>query len=353
MVDRDSRAAMGVPSTCEMPDREAPWASKGRCGARLLSSLAPLMKLFGRRDRRWDPRWRRIALIVAAVFLAVGFVLALREHPSLLSDLRWGPIALLLLLAVPLTVMVNAAEFALIGRMVGQTIPFRRSIEITILVSAANLLPLPGGAIVRVVALKTAGTHYGKGTAATLLAAVVWIGVSLLYAGIWIALHRPGVLSALFICAGAGALVLSAAVVLVQQFDLRSALGILAVRSLLVLIDAVRLYLCLLALSFDASFAQASAFSVASAAGSAISIVPGGLGISEAVTAALAPLVGLPAAAGFLAAALNRLIGMPLLVPFALWHGLRGQAASPDAPERTGFHERNEKGCHDARCPRD
>jgi uncharacterized protein (TIRG00374 family) len=115
------------------------------------------------------------------------------------------------------------------------------------------------------------------------------------------------------------------------------------VRSVLVVLDAIRIYLCLAALGTDATFAQASAFAVASAAGSAVSIVPGGLGVREAVTAALAPAVGLAAAVGFLAAALNRLIGLPVMVPLALWLSLRSggrrAAASgslaPAPPEQT------------------
>lgn len=278
------------------------------------------------------PRVKRVLLLLAGGFLIVGLGASLYEHPEILNNLNWLPVVLLFLVAVPFTIIINSIEFMLIGRMVRQVISLRRAIEITILVSAANLLPLPGGAIVRVVALKTGGTHYGKGTTATLLAALIWVGVSLLYAGLWIATHLPGTLSYLFIAGGAGALLVSAATAVQQGYALQATLGLVLVRLALVLLDAARLYLCLLALGIDATFAQASAFAVSGAAGSAVSIVPGGLGIREAVTAVLAPVMGLAAAVGFLAAALNRLIGMPMLVPLALWFSLRGERPEPAGP---------------------
>ena len=55
----------------------------------------------------------------------------------------------------------------------------------------------------------------------------------------------------------------------------------------LVLIDSTRIYLCLLILGVDGSFIQASVLSVSSVVGAAVSIVPAGLGIREAVAALL------------------------------------------------------------------
>ena len=51
--------------------------------------------------------------------------------------------------------------------------------------------------------------------------------------------------------------------------------------------------------------------SLAAAAG----ILPGGFGLRELIAAALAPLVGLPASAGFAATAINRVMGIVVLAP--------------------------------------
>ncbi|NRD90096.1 hypothetical protein C8024_12460 [Sphingopyxis sp. BSNA05] len=85
----------------------------------------------------------------------------------------------------------------------------------------------------------------------------------------------------------------------------------------LVLVDAFRLYLCLLALNVPAEFGQASVLTVSGFVGSSFSIVPAGLGIREGVSALLGPLVGLTAAAAFLASAANRIIGLIVSAPIA------------------------------------
>jgi uncharacterized membrane protein YbhN (UPF0104 family) len=57
---------------------------------------------------------------------------------------------------------------------------------------------------------------------------------------------------------------------------------------------------------------------VGSVVGSAVSIVPAGLGIRELVSAGLAPVIGIEASAGFLSAAVSRVLEVVVLVPLAL-----------------------------------
>jgi hypothetical protein len=49
---------------------------------------------------------------------------------------------------------------------------------------------------------------------------------------------------------------------------------------------------------------------IATAAASAVGILPGGLGLREVLAAALAPLVGLPAAVALFAVSVDRIIGL-------------------------------------------
>lgn len=93
-------------------------------------------------------------------------------------------------------------------------------------------------------------------------------------------------------------------------------------RITLVSLDGLRLLWCLKALGVSAVFSQAAAFVVGGVIGSAVSIVPAGLGIREGVSAGLAPLVGLVAASGFMAAALNRILALSILAPVAFILGL-------------------------------
>lgn len=282
------------------------------------------------------PRVRRALLLLATACLVGGLAAALRQHPDLLRNLRWSPVLFLLFAAIPITVVINAVEFVLIGRMVQQRIPLTQALEISILGTVANMLPFPGGMLVRVAALKAGGSGYSNGTAATLLAALIWIGVSFAYAGVWITMQSSGWLGAFFVLGGGIALAASSIIATKLNFGAQSVLGIFLVRLSLVLIDAIRLYLCLMALDAGASFAQASSFAAAGAVGSSISIVPSGLGVREAVTAALAPVVGIAAAIGFLAATLNRVLEIPVLVPLALLLNLGARftrtTAAPSQP---------------------
>ena len=263
--------------------------------------------------------------ICAAAFFAAGAGLSLYSQPDIFDGLVWRAVAGVAAVGVPLTICLNAVEFRFVGRAIGQSMPFARSLEVTVLGTAANMLPLPGAALVRIAALKAGGARYIRGTAATLLAALIWIAVSLAYAGAWIAVISPGILSLLFMGGGAALLLICGVAAVRLKVGLGSACTIFLVRTALVLLDAGRLALCLIALNAGAGFAQASAFAAASALGSAVSIIPGGLGIREAATAALAPFIGVSVATGFLTATLNRLIGVPVLIPIALLMSLQSR----------------------------
>ena len=64
---------------------------------------------------------------------------------------------------------------------------------------------------------------------------------------------------------------------------------------------------------------QAAVFVLASMIAVLIWIVPGGLGIQEAISAALAPFVGLDPAQGFLGATVLRCVALLGVLPLALW----------------------------------
>ena len=70
---------------------------------------------------------RSIVLAIASLFLLAGIAVALRHRPEVLYDLDWRPVMLVVLVAVPVTVVLNGLEFMLIGRLVGRDIGFFRA----------------------------------------------------------------------------------------------------------------------------------------------------------------------------------------------------------------------------------
>ena len=279
--------------------------------------------------REGRPLWQRALLFVAAIGFAFGIVLSIRARPELISDLDYRPLIILALMAVPATVLLHAEEFRLSARLVGQDLSRVAAAEVTIVASVANMLPIPGGTMVRIAALKSGGARLRDGATATFLVSFLWVGIAFLYSGAW--LVSPLVSSARFLGIGFilfGAGILAVAVFLgVRMFRQRRTLAQLALVKLgLVLVDAARIYLSFRVLGAEGSFAQASVITVSSVVGASVSIVPAGLGIREGTAALLAPLIALPAAAGYLATSLNRLTGLAVMAPVAFFLGLRAKS---------------------------
>lgn len=269
------------------------------------------------RAYRPSPRTEQNILLLSMLVLVIGVYLSLRANPGILQTIDWRAIALVGLLGVPLTALGNSLEFVVSARMVGAQIPLSRALRVAIIGSAANMLPMPGATMVRIAALKVAGVGFKKGTGITLFVALVWIGVSFLYAGIMLSWFGVEWLAWAMILFGLSILLASAWTTHMSNASVWDYLRIVVLKVAMVLVDAARIYFCFAALGLDVLFTQASAFVVSGVLGSAVSIVPAGLGVRELVSAALAPMVGVAVSAGFLSATLNRIAGLAALLPLA------------------------------------
>ena len=265
------------------------------------------------------PRWIRstVWVLAAAAFIAAA-VIIVRRHPELLHDLRLLPLAAALAL-VPLAVGLNVIEYRLSARYLGLSVSWAKALEIIVLGSAANMLPLPGATVVRAAGLVGEGGRPAKSAGVTLTFACSWLAVSCLYSG-----------GALILCgyreygipvtiAGSIALV---AFFAISMFAFGRRLGLplaaSAIKLGVVVVEAIQIYLCFASIHIPISFTAASAIQVSAVAGSALAIVPAGLGVREGVAALLGAVIGLGHASAFLAVALNRMLAMILMVPLAL-----------------------------------
>lgn len=280
----------------------------------VMKRVEPVIDLMALRN----PAVRRVVLIIAAIGFLVGIWLSLRSQPDLFERIEWQPVILLVAVAIPLTLLLNALEFVLSARLIGKKIDFWRGMEITIVGSVANMLPLPGGTLVRIASLKAEGASLAKSTSTTLYVALIWAGVGLIYSGSWLimlGLMLPGIVMAV-----GGIITLAACVLATFRLlgDVRFTFSIVLAKIILVLVDAYRTYLSLIALGVTASFGQASVIALSSLLGASFSIVPAGLGIREGASAILGPIIGITASAAFLAASLSRILGMAVTFPLAL-----------------------------------
>lgn len=275
-----------------------------------------LRRLLEQRAQPLPTVWRNTILVLAALGVLVASVWAWHSSGLDTADLRWTPIVILLLVAAPLSLLLKAAEFGLAARVAGQRPPTSRLLEIAVVSSAANLLPLPGSLLVTVRSISEDGSSYGTALAASAVPGFTWLGVTGVGGGIAIAIAGPPLLGGLVVALGAAALI--ATVTLFRSTApatgrLRLGASIVAVETGWLGISALRLGLAVTALGVDIEPAQAFALSVAGALTVAIGFLPGGLGLREALLAGLSPLIGLPFDTGVLLGSLDRVVWLLFL----------------------------------------
>ena len=95
-------------------------------------------------------------------------------------ELHWWVLPVLVLVTGPLAVLANAAEFRIMGAVNGHHIRWAPAVRLTVLAASANLLPLPGGVLVRTQALYNRGSTYRHAVGANAAAGLVWIGCAAL-----------------------------------------------------------------------------------------------------------------------------------------------------------------------------
>jgi lysylphosphatidylglycerol synthase-like protein len=291
-----------------------------------------LQRLHSATRRAPSPRAQRAILVVAAVGFIVGGWFALKSLDVSLAEVRWPPLLIAALVGVPLTLVANTFEYLLSGRMLHHRIQLLPALQLTTISTAANLLPIPGAFLVRIQGLRALGSGTGKALASTMVIALVWIGISSLLAGILLAFSESWIASVTLAAVGV-ITVIGAYVWLVRAVPERGerrriAMLAVAIELFAVVTNAARLVLILIGLRVDASLGQALVLAVSSSLAAAAGIFPGGLGLRELIAALLAPLVGLPASAGFAATAINRVMGIIVLAPITAVLALRSPQGS-------------------------
>ncbi len=273
-------------------------------------------------------RARLVVAVVVVGGLAVASVLAVRSLPADARELNLVPVLILAAVTVPLGVVLNLAEFDLASRIVGASITRREELRISVQAMAANLLPLPGAALVRLNALRVAGIPLDRATRSLVAIGLGWLATALVVAGA-VVTPRQVAVGLVFVAAGAAGF--AGVLMLLRNVDRRWVLArLVVIEAGAVALSALRFWLAFVALGFDIGVGQAAALSASGAIAAAVGFLPGGLGLKEAIATALAPAVGLGAAETLLAAALDRAVGLVALVPVAavaLFVGHRSQAA--------------------------
>ena len=189
--------------------------------------------------------------------------------------------------------------------------------RVTIVGSAANLLPLPGGALVRVQALASRGARYRHTITAAGVIGLMSIGAQLVLVSVAnVAEASVGLLLALF-AGGLVVIAISVAILRTAASDTRRVTRfgcyILILELVYAAMAAVRLWLIFIGLGVDLDLPAVFALSAVGSVATAIGFFPGALGVKEALVGVVSPLVGVPVAVGVTGAVVSRLFGFAVL----------------------------------------
>ena len=293
-----------------------------------------LRRLLDQRAQPISPRTRGVLLAITAAGVAVATVWAWRSSDLAFGDLEWLPIVVLFAVAAPVSLLLKAAEFRVAAAIADQRPGVGRCLDVAVLSSAANLLPLPGSLLVTVQSLSEDGTTYGTAVNASAVPGLTWLSITGLVGGGAIAIEGNLWLG-LAVAAGGLVVATVAATMFVRTAPVE---GRVILGGVIVLVEAgwlatsaLRLGLAVAALGVSIDPLQAVALSVAGAITVAIGFFPGGLGVREALIAALAPIIGLELDTGVLLGTLDRIVWLAFLALAAAASIAAANRRAPDA----------------------
>jgi uncharacterized membrane protein YbhN (UPF0104 family) len=259
-------------------------------------------------------KFRAYGFAAALLLFVAGFVWSIHQTPQF-GFKAIAPLLILLLLSAPAGTLLNTVELHALSRIAGGPMSWRSSFDLTVVASAANMLPLPGGPLAKLAGMKAHGTGYGTASAMILLSFLLWGGLAFLYSGVAILLFGHTRIASLFFFFSFA--LLAGSVFAFARFGKWQFVSVVAATKLAYFIlEALRYMFALMAIGASISFLQGSAFAIASFVASAIVVAPQGLGVNEAAAAAVSTIVGISAGLGFVAAGtirIARLIGMAVI----------------------------------------
>lgn len=280
-------------------------------------STATLRHLLNQRAKPLNKRLHTVVATASALAVVVATLWAWQSSELTFAELTWWPIVIAFVVMAPASLALKSTEYQISARLVSQQPSQSRSLKVAVVSAAANLLPLPGSMIVTVRSLSEDGSNYGSAISAGAVPGVAWLSLTGLIGGTAIVIEGQllvgGFIVLAGLIAGIAAWKLFQTATAHQASSLPLALSVVGVEVAWLMVSALRLALAVTALGVSITPTQALALSVAGALTVAIGFFPGGLGLREALLAALSPLIGLEFNTGVLLGALDRLIWLSFL----------------------------------------
>ena len=238
--------------------------------------------------------------------------------------LVWGWVTVLLVVGVPLALGILTAEQHVSTKLAGVHVRVESSFKTAITASAANYLPIPGAALVRIGALSRAGTGAGRATTVAATLGVIWLSVTAMATVPGLLIVERWVI-ALAATVGGIAVLVATLAILRRQYGLSTGILALSVGVVFVKvgINGLTIYMGLRAVGAVVSPWTALLVSASGVIASALGIAPGGLGIREFFSGVLAAIGGVDPALATLGTVVERVVmtvglGAAILVASAM-----------------------------------
>lgn len=278
---------------------------------RLSASL--LEKLSRARATLGSKRVSRWLMVIAAASFGVVTYFALVNLPSDLGPINWVAVLVSALLVLPVAFLLGL-EFREIATISGHSIGSGEAFRIAMLASASNLLPVPGAVAVKTGSLMAAGRTVKSALGANAIVAFMWVGVALM-------IGAPFALAGSLIVGWgsliSGAALLTGGILGIRRSSTREPLRVVgrvvAIEAALTAFAAIRIWFVMVAIGVDPSVAASVWLVVVSVLSTVVGLFPAGLGLREALSALVAPLVGLDPAVAVLVSAVDRVVRLGVL----------------------------------------
>jgi hypothetical protein len=293
-------------------------------------------------DQRAKPLARRTQLtvtLVVSIGLVVASVWAWRRANLSLSAIDWVALAINFFVAAPATLVLKMFEYDAAARLIGTRARPRRALEVSIVSSAANLLPIPGSLLVTARSLSEQGATYGEAAFASVIPGLAWLGIAGVIGGISVGIAGNAIIGAVVFAGGCACLGVAAAMFLRSapaSGRLRLATRIVVIETSWVGLSGFRMWLALRAIGVEATPAQVLALAVTGAMAVAIGFLPAGLGAREAFIALLSPIINLPLSQGIVLGVIDRVVWISFLavaaIALAIWRSSHPEPEEDTSP---------------------
>lgn len=274
----------------------------------------------GTSTHRWVMATMSVAVVAGAIWSASRLDISI-------DDLSWLPLtgAAALSMLGPLN---SALEYWAGLQLIRRDTDLRTAVQVSVFGTLANVLPLPGGFLVKMKAMTEQGARARTAAGAQLLVGIVWLAMSGVLVAIALPRWRLVLVAATAVMFGVAAFMAHR-----NRYAPKPSMAVIAIEGLFLATAAARFYLVLVGLGIEVTGRAALALAASGPLAAATGLIPGSLGVFEAISAGLAALADMEPESGFLGALVLRIFTYLMLLPWVWWSRPRRGAEPGTTPD--------------------